>query len=139
MMLVDTSGLLAAMFPDQRQHASCARAINEHPGPFLMSPFVLAELDYLVARIAGVGIELDLLEQVASGAYRLAEFATCEVALARDVIEEYRDLGLGLADASIIVLARNLGCKDLLSLDERHFRAVTGPAGRPFRMHPADS
>jgi len=139
MMLVDTSGLLAAMFPDQRQHAACARAINEHSGPFLMSPFVLAELDYLVARLSSVNVELALLDQVASGAYRLAEFTCRDVALARDVIEEYRDLGLGLADASIVVLARSCGCTDLLSLDERHFRAVTGPAGRPFRLHPADS
>jgi len=139
MMLVDTSGLLAAMFPDQRQHAACARAIEEHSGPFLMSPFVLAELDYLVTRFSSVDVELDLLEQVASGAYRLAEFTAREIGQARDVIEEYRDLGLGLADASIVVLARNQGCTDLLSLDERHFRTVTGPAGRTFRLHPADA
>jgi predicted nucleic acid-binding protein len=45
---------------------------------------------------------------------------------------------LGLADASIIVLARRYGCHDILTLDERHFRAITGPGGRPFRILPRD-
>ncbi len=138
MMLVDTSGLLAALFADQRQHAAAARVVGEHARPFLMSPFVLAELDYLVMRLTDVETELALLDQVAAGAYELASFGATEVALARDVIAEYSDLGIGLTDASIVVLARNTGTTDLLTLDERHFRTLRGPQGKPFRVLPAD-
>jgi hypothetical protein len=31
------------------------------------------------------------------------------------------------------------GVRDLLTLDERHFRALRGPGGRPFRLLPADA
>jgi len=48
-IVVDTSGVLAALFPDQRRHRECATVLNEHEGPLLLSPFVLAELDYLIA------------------------------------------------------------------------------------------
>ncbi len=138
MILLDTSGMLAALFPDQRQHEAAARVLREMEGPFVLSPFVLAELDYLVTKFAGSGVELALLDEVARGAYRLAEFGSGDVALARGIIEKHSDLRLGLADASLAVLAESLGARDLLTLDERHFRIVPGPGGKPFRILPAD-
>ena len=139
MIVVDTSGLLAALFPDQRRHRECARILTEMEGPFLLSPFVLAELDYLIAKLANVETELRLLEEVASGAYALAPFLASDVLEAASLIERYSDLGIGLADASIAVIARRHGTRDVFTLDERHFRAVTGPGERPFRILPADA
>lgn len=138
MIIVDTSGLLAALFPDQRRHKEAASVLLEMEGPFILSPFVLAELDYLVAKLAGTEVELALLDEVARGAYRLAEFGPGSVALARKVIGEYDGLDLGLADASLVVLAESLGVRDVMTLDEKHFRAVRGPSGKPFRILPAD-
>ena len=139
MIVVDTSGLLAALFPDQRRHAECARILTEREGPFLLSPFVLAELDYLVAKLANVETELRLLQEVTSGAYALTPFLADDVQDASSLIEQYSDLGIGLADASIVVIARRHRARDVLTLDERHFRALTGPGGRPFRILPADA
>ena len=139
MIVVDTSGLLAALFPDQRRHAECARVLTEMEGPFILSPFVLAELDYLVAKLANVETELRLLHEVASGAYALAPFLAGEVQEANSLIEQYSDLGIGLADASMVVLARRHRTRDVLTLDERHFRALTGPGERSFRILPADA
>jgi predicted nucleic acid-binding protein len=138
-ILVDTSGLLAALFPDQHDHARCARVVRDSPGPFVLSPFVLAELDYLIWKVAGVGAELELLAEVAHGAYDLAPFSAADVEEARGVVERFRDLGIGLADASIVVLSRRLETRDLLTLDERHFRAIRSYDRRPFRILPADS
>lgn len=138
MILLDTSGLIAALFPDQREHESCARTLLSNTEALILSPFVLAELDYLVAKLAGVAVELDVLEEVARGAYRLAEFSAADVEEARTVIAKHRDLDIGLADASIVVLSRRLGTLDVLTLDERHFRAMRGARGRPFRLLPSD-
>ena len=80
-----------------------------------------------------------LLKDVAEGVYRLEPFTVEDLDEARDILEQYGDLKLGLADASVVVLARRHGVHDLLTLDERHFRAVLGPGGRPFRMLPADA
>lgn len=90
----------------------------------------------MIAKLAGTEVEMALLDEVARGAYRLAEFGPGSVALARKVIGEYP--GLDLADASPVVLAESLGVRDLLTLDERHFRTVRGPGGKPFRILPAD-
>jgi predicted nucleic acid-binding protein len=43
-----------------------------------------------------------------------------------------------LTDASVVVLADRYGAKDILTLDERHFRVVRTRDRRPFRLLPAD-
>jgi hypothetical protein len=138
-ILVDTSGLLAALVSDQRAHAAAARTLRDAEGPFVISPFVLAELDYLVSKLAGPEAALALLDEVARGAYRLAEFSAGNVGQARRVMAQYVDLGIGLADASIVVLAHALGTRDILTLDERHFRALRGPQEQSFRLLPRDA
>jgi uncharacterized protein len=137
-ILLDTSGLLANYDKSDRYHTAAARVLA-HPQRRILSPFVLAELDYLVAQISGQAAELVVLEDVARGAYQLESFGAADVAAARRIIEQYADLRLGLADASIAVLAERHSCHEVLTLDQRHFRAIVGPGGRPFRLHPLDS
>ncbi len=138
MILLDTSGILAALFPDQTHHREAARALSGAVSPRIVSPFVLAEADYLIQKYAGIDSELLFLREVSRGAYELASFSSSDVEEASDVIARYKNLQLGLADASIAVLANRYGVRDVLTLDERHFRAIR--VGRkPFRLLPADS
>jgi predicted nucleic acid-binding protein len=138
-MLLDTSGLLAAIDGSQRAHEACAAAVAASRGPLLLSPFVLAELDYLLgARVSPMAQDA-LLEEVARGAYRLEPFSANDVAHARLITTRYRSLSLGLADASIVVLAERHGTSDVLTLDERHFRALRFSKSKRFRILPADA
>jgi uncharacterized protein len=57
----------------------------------------------------------------------------------RRVARRYRDLELGLADASIVVLAERFGTRRLLTLEERAFRSVTPLQGGQFTLLPADA
>ena len=139
MILLDTSGLFAALVRNQRAHEAVLAALVAAAPPFVLSPFVLAELDCFLGREAGVDEELALLEEVAAGAYELAAFDAADVRDARLVIDRYRDLRLGLTDASIVVLAGRYRTHRILTLDERHFRAVKTPGGEPFVLLPADA
>jgi predicted nucleic acid-binding protein len=105
----------------------------------LISPFVLAELDYMILTRMGQGREVALLGEVARGAYRLEYFSEEDVAEAIEIVERYADFSIGLADASNVVLANHHGTLDVLTLDVRHFRALRGPGGHPFRILPADA
>ena len=139
MILLDTSGLLSAIDRSQRQHAACAALITTTRRPLVLSPFVLAELDYLLATTVGASAQNALLEEVERGAYRLETCAGSDVAAARRVIQRYADLNVGLADASLVVLAKRHRTRDVLTLDERHFRAMRTLDGRRFRLLPADA
>lgn len=136
MILLDTSGLLAAIDSSQEHHKAALAAVRGGRGPLLLSPFVLAELDYLLATRVSQEGELAVLSEVARGAYRLEPFSSDDIALAHTVIKRFRDLHIGLADASIVVLAVRYGVLDVLTLDHRHFDALRGPGDRPFRIVP---
>jgi len=138
LILLDTSGLLSALDASQRQHAACAAALAAASAPLLLSPFVLAELDYLLATHVGSRAQVSLLEEVARGAYQLEPFAAADVEAATAVVQRYRDLRIGVADASLVVLAERHNVRDVLTLDERHFRALRVARRRRFRILPAD-
>jgi predicted nucleic acid-binding protein len=137
-ILLDTSGLLSAIDESQRYHARSVAAIGRAEG-LLLSPFILAELDYLLAARVGTVAQRLFLEEVARGAYVLEPFSASDVAVALDVIIRYGDLDIGLADASIVVLAARHGIRDVLTLDERHFRALRTIDRRRFHILPADA
>ena len=138
MILIDTSGLIAALFEDQRHHEACARALREATPPRVVSPFVLAEVDYLILKYGSVDAELLFLEEIGRRAYMLAPFDESDVASARTIVAKYRNLKIGLADASIVELAARYNCRDLLTLDHRHFRAMRPFGRKAFRILPED-
>jgi hypothetical protein len=138
-IILDTSGLLAALDASETHHAAAARAVRASEAPRFLSPFILAELDYLLTTRVSSGAAHALLAEVARGAYQLESFGNDDVAAALAILERYPDLDLGLADASLAVLADRHQATDILTLDERHFRAVRGPRGRPFRLLPVDT
>jgi predicted nucleic acid-binding protein len=137
-ILLDTSGLLSAIDASQRHHAACAEILAEATLPLVLSPFVLAELDSLLATQVDGRAQLALVDEVARGVYRLEPFSAHDVAVAGDVMRRYANLAIGLADASIVVLAQRHGTRDVLTLDERHFRALRASDGKRFRVLPAD-
>ena len=138
MILLDTSGLLSALDESQRHHDECATLLGEVSPPLLLSPFVLAELDYLLMRHVGQHAQTALLQEVARGAYQLESFGAADIARANEIVEKYADLEIGLADASIVVLAERHGVSDVLTLDQRHFRAMRIERRKRFKVLPFD-
>lgn len=139
MILLDTSGLLSALDASEPRHADSVRALRAAGESRILSPFVLAELDYLLSRRVSPSMARHFLDEVSDGAYELASFDAVDVGRAAKVLGRYDDLDIGLADASVVVLAERYGTHDVLTLDERHFRAVRALDGRPFRILPADA
>jgi len=138
LILLDTSGLIATIDPTEPHHATAGRSLLRATPPLLLSPFVAAEVDYMLATRRGQTDELDFLEDVFSGAFSLELFTANDVQAALEILRRYQDLNIGLADASLVVLAQRHNATDVLTLDERHFRALRGRNGRPFRLLPAD-
>ena len=138
MILLDTSGILAALFPDQNRHSECAQALLDATPPLILSPFVLAETDFLIQKFGGVEAEILFLGEIGRRAYELAPFDADDVDSARSIVTKYRTLGIGLADASIAVLSARYRTVDVLTLDERHFRAIRPATRKHFRILPSD-
>ncbi len=136
MIIADTSGLIAFFSESGSQHEAVTAWIGAHDPVMVVSPYVLAEVDYLVATRKGTDAELAVLAELSGGAYELAGMDAHDVVEARRVIERYRDLGIGLADASIAVLARRFGTRTVLTLDRRHFGVMRPLDGGTFTIVP---
>jgi predicted nucleic acid-binding protein len=135
-VIVDTSALLAFFDRDEPDHASVSGILTEATEPLVVSPYVVAELDYLVASRLGVTAELAVLRELASGAWDLPAVDTGDLGKVSAVIERYRDQQLGIADASIVELAARYGRRTIVTLDRRHFEVVRPLGGGRFTILP---
>lgn len=135
-MIVDTSGLLAFFNRNEPLHHEVVAAVEEAPD-LVVSPYVVAEVDYLVATRYGVDAELEILDELSGGAWLLAEFQKEDIGEARDVVARYRDQDIGLADASLVVLAHRFRTRKMLTLDRRHFDVIRPLGGGRFTLLPA--
>ena len=139
MIVLDTGGLYAALDANEALNGRAVAALVAAAPPRLLSPFVLAELDSLVGKRIGHDAQMALVDEVTRGVYQLEVFAADDLAQARRIMEQYADQRIGLADASVVVLANRHRTRDLLCTDERHFRVLRGTGGKPFRLLPFDA
>lgn len=137
MIIADTSGLLALYNQREPAHQRVRAAVEANPGPLVVSPYVVAELDHLVATRMGLDAALTVLVELAGGAYELAAISAPELDECRQVVERYRDQEIGVADASLVVLARRYATRTILTLDRRHFEVVRPIGGGRFKLLPA--
>jgi predicted nucleic acid-binding protein len=99
---------------------------------------LLAEIDYLLTVRLGVDAALDFLESVEQGAFVLITPSAADLTRCRELVAQYRDLKLGLADASVVATAERMKIARLFTVDERHFRAVQPRGLSHFVLLPAD-
>jgi predicted nucleic acid-binding protein len=71
-IIADTSGLLALFNAREPRHDDVRKAVERDRDPMVVSPYVMAEVDSLVATRLGVDAELRVLAELAGGAYHLA-------------------------------------------------------------------
>lgn len=123
-LLLDTGPLLAALDAADLDHARCARLLTDATEDLVVPALVLAELDYWCSRRLPGEAWLVFLEDVIDGAYRVEPPTPGDLERCRELQGSYRDLSLGVVDASIVALAERLGETKVATLDRRHFGVV---------------
>ncbi len=134
-VIVDTSALLAFFDASEPDHDAVS-AVIASADALVVSPFVVAELDYLVATRHGVEEELAVLEELVSGAWDLVAFDEEGLRRSRGVIASYPDQQIGVADASVVILAERYRTRAIASLDRRHFDVLRPLDGDYFDVLP---
>ena len=137
-VIVDTSALLAFFDASEPDHEAVS-AVLAVADALVVSPYVVAELDYLVATRHGVDDELAVLDELAGGAWDLAAFDEDGLRRARGIIARYRGQRIGMADASIVVLAERCRTPAIATLDRRHFDVLRALDGGRFLLPPRAS
>jgi hypothetical protein len=131
--VVDTGPLYAAVDEDDADHARC-RTVLEQAGRLIIPALVIAEAAYLVGTRLGPRVEARFLKSL-TRMHVEAPTPNDWLRIA-DLVEQYGDFPLGGVDASIVVLAERLEVETLVTLDDRHFRAVRPRHRKAFRLLP---
>ena len=135
-LVLDTGPLLAALDAADPDHARCAALLTDAAEDLVVPALVLAELDYWCARRLSADAWLIFLDDVVAGAYRVEPPSPADLNRCRELQDRYRDLSLGVVDASIIALAERLGEPRVATLDQRHFRTVRPTHVAAFELVP---
>ncbi len=140
MIICDTSGLIAAYDETDPAGPTVRELLDAEAGALIVSPFVLAEVDYMILTRSGIQAELVLLDDLADGVYQVAEFTPADADRTAHLTRQYADLKLGIADAHTMSLTQpdRYATKRILTFDHRHFRAVKPQHGGVFTVLPAD-
>lgn len=119
MILVDTGPLVAAFRRSDKNHATCRNKLRTLPGPFASSLNVLTEAFHLLT--PGSNGADDLRTLVSEGFLKILLPEEADIARAFALMEQYRDLPMDFADASIIAAAETLKTLKVFTLDRRDF------------------
>jgi uncharacterized protein len=138
-LLVDAAPLVALADEREPQRDAILDLLRSERGALFIPAPVTAEVDYLLGRRFGPPARRAFLEDLAARRYEVPSLTASDHAEALDFDRRYGDLELGLADLSLVVLARRLDTRRVLSFDERHFRAIRPLQGGAFEVLPADA
>lgn len=137
-LLLDAAALYAQANRREPHHERFVALLRAERGLLVTSEAVATEADYLILTRLGVDAELAFLQDLAEGTFSVECLDRTERRAAASLARQYRDLQLGLADASLVLLARRFGTTRIATLDERAFRAVAPLQGGAFTVLPAD-
>lgn len=137
-LIVDAAPLVALADAADRLHGPVKSILVSEPGPLVIPAPITAEVDYLLGVRHGTIARRRFLADLAAGRFTVGCLEGEDHATVAEIDLHYADLGLGLADCSLIVLAHRYTTDRLLSFDERHLRAVAPIGGGAFTILPAD-
>lgn len=137
-LIVDAGALYAQADADEPRHAAVRAILEGEREALVTTALAVAEADYLILDRLGPSVELAFLDDLVDGTYLVECLDLRELAAAREIVARYRDLRLGLADASLVVVAERHATRRILTFDERAFRTVSPLQGGAFTVLPAD-
>lgn len=134
--LVDSGPVVAAADPADPRCHEVRQHLVAAPGPLVVPAPVTVEVDHLLGVRVGHRARRRFMADLAAERFLVGCLTPSEHAAALAVDERYADLSLGLADASLVVLARRFDTRRLLTFDHRDLRAVTPLQGGTFELLP---
>ena len=133
MVIADTGFWLALANRDDRHHGAAKAALARLREPLVTTMAVMTETCHLLLSRLGTPSQLAFVASWERGAFGVFEVSAVHAARIHALMERYRELPMDLADASLVLLAEELGTGRILSTDQRDFRAYRWKHRKPFK------
>ncbi len=131
-VIADTGFWTALLNAQDDDHAAARRYHDANTVHYVTTWPVLTEACHLLAQRVAPQAATDLVTKGIAGFFEIA--APPADVLERSVVlmQKYRDLPMDLADASLVILAEDLGHGRILSTDRRDFKTYRWKNRKPF-------
>ncbi len=124
MIVADTGAIVALLDRSDRHHRDIRAIYDEDPAAWVLPWAILPEVDYLIGAHLGADAESLFLEDLAERRFEVEWSRDDDLVRAAALSAQYRDLRLGLVDATVIAVAERMRARAIATLDLRDFGAV---------------
>ncbi|MBV8817029.1 MAG: PIN domain-containing protein [Acidobacteriaceae bacterium] len=133
-VLVDAGPIVAIFSQSDEHHDSCVRQLQQCRGSLLTCWPVVTEAAWLLQRYPdSVGA---LLSSLKTNPFQLLSLTEADLPGISELLLRYENLGLQLADASLVHLANRENIEVVFTLDRRDFSVVRRSGGKRLRLIP---
>ncbi len=135
MTLTDTGPLIALIDRGDKANITCTRQLSVLSRPLLTTWPCVSEAMHLLNNIAGHFAQDVLWSYLIDGLVEIHESAPAERARMRELMAQYKDTPMDLADASLVAAAEALGVRRVFTVDS-DFVVYRLPGKRSFEIVP---
>jgi predicted nucleic acid-binding protein len=132
-IIVDTEVWVGLADRRDQYHVRCREFLRHNREPLITTYPVLVEAVHLLFRRVGVSMTLTWLKTLQNHEFRLFPLRVEHLSRITDLMHQYADLPMDLADASLVLLAEQQGDGRIVSTDERDFHTYRWKNHHPFR------
>ncbi len=135
--LIDTGFLYAVIDRSDANHHKAQVALSQVNDDILVLPtLVLVEITYLILTRLGHHKMQQFIQNLQSNPWQFEAIEKEDLNRIARLLEEYADNELDFVDAAITALAERLNITTILTVDQRHFRAIRPIHCRYFEILP---
>lgn len=132
MIIADTGFWFALASPRDQHHPAAVRAAKTLSEPLITTWPVMAETCHLLLVRLGAHAPRHFVRDVQAGASRLFDLSAAHLPRISELMQQYENPPMDLADASLVILAEDLGHGRIFSTDQRDFNAYRWKQHHPF-------
>ena len=133
--LIDAGPLIALIDPGDSAHRSCSDCLEEVSFPLITTWPAFTEAMYFAHRSGGWNQQHTLWNFLEIESLEIHPSALPEWQRMRELMEQYHDTPMDLADASIVAASETIASRRIFTLDA-HFRAYRTRDGAAFDLIP---
>lgn len=121
MILCDTGPLVALLDADDVHHARCMTALSSLSGPLITTWPCLTEAMHFLGKARGWQAQSALWQFVWRDVLQVQSADEKQMRRIAELMAQYRDTPMDLADASLVAAAETLGATKIFTLDSDFF------------------
>lgn len=134
MIIVDTGFWLALANKNDFLHQSAKKQFQSLANEkFITTWCVVTETCYLLQKRLGIDAPKIFIHKISIGKLQVFDLKPNHCPRIEQLMQKYRDLPMDLADASLVILAEELGHGQILSVDYRDFNSYRWKNTQPFQ------